>query len=126
LFEVVGATDALCASLGFGQRRQEHRRQNRDDRDDNEQFNQSERPDFVTKFVHILYWFCFSFQRTVREPICDATHCQPVTKSLSSTVNATTFLCKKAKIFSGSRALHARFSRRLREAHAQGEMRGWT
>jgi hypothetical protein len=59
LFEIVHALDAQCASFGFRQRRQQHGRQDGDDRDNDEQFNQSERP-YFTEFLHMT-WFCFVF-----------------------------------------------------------------
>jgi hypothetical protein len=46
LFQVVDAVDALSLSLGRGQRRQEHGRQNGNDGNDDEQSNQGET------------WFC--------------------------------------------------------------------
>ena len=53
LFKVVNALDAERASLGFGERGQQHGRQDRDDRDNHEQFDEGERP-YFTEFLHMF------------------------------------------------------------------------
>jgi hypothetical protein len=45
--------DTERASFGFGERGQQHGRQNRDDCDNYEQFDKGERPDF-TEFLHMF------------------------------------------------------------------------
>ena len=42
LFGITHAQDALCFGLGLSQRGQEHPRKNRDDRNDHQQFDESE------------------------------------------------------------------------------------
>jgi hypothetical protein len=57
LFEIVNALDAQRARLGFRQRGEQHSRQNRDDGDDDQQFDERERP-YFTEFLHMT---CFGF-----------------------------------------------------------------
>jgi hypothetical protein len=63
LLEIIDTVDSLRLFFGRGERRQEHGRQNRDDRDDDEQFDKRER--FFGLLFHI---FCF-----FRELTCDYT-----------------------------------------------------
>jgi len=56
LFHVVDAGRALSAGLGFGQRRQQQRGENRDDRDHDEQFDQGECTAFSVEVFHGSVW----------------------------------------------------------------------
>ena len=79
LLEVVGAINALGASLGAGQSRQQHSRQNGDDGDHDEQFDQRESPSLLSLVVHLIsagFLFKRSWQ-TVRIPFRGDPHCQP-------------------------------------------------
>src|SRR5215469_13334171 len=71
LFLVINALDAQRPRFGFGQRWQQHGRQNRNNRDHNEQFNERERPDFITESLHIfliLFVFSANSLRTLKNP----------------------------------------------------------
>jgi len=59
--DVAEAADSFGSILGFGQRRQQHRRQDGDDGDDDQQFNQSERPHWPG---HLGFRVPGSFHRT--------------------------------------------------------------
>jgi hypothetical protein len=77
LLLIVDAADALRPRLGFGQCREEHGRQNRDDRDDDEQFNKGERPVILAKCFHC---FCYCWVYLFGEQSANS-------NDLASTVN---------------------------------------
>src|ERR1700753_3892098 len=53
LLKVVHALDTQGTSFGFCERGQQHGRQNRDDRDNYEQFDEGERS-YLTEFLHMF------------------------------------------------------------------------
>jgi hypothetical protein len=56
LLEVAGAFDLLGFDFGTRQRGQQHRRQDRDDRDYHQQFDQRETIAWFSIYFHFVHW----------------------------------------------------------------------
>ena len=88
LLEIVGAADFLGLPLGGRESRQKHGRQNRDDRDDDEQFDERER--FLLLFHNYCYVLrlCFCIRGQAANFIGISTTVKRISKMFFSNVNA--------------------------------------